>query len=278
MKNNNGTLLGERAIIAPYASVGIGGSYVKSNPDLYVPLGGGLNIRAGNRTSLRIEFTYKRSLNQDFQHFAHTAYLVYDLGKQKKFNPEPIPELQKPSGPWIALEAPDEDGDGIPDHYDRCPADPGSWAWQGCPSVPSGAPQAISSSPDDGFNKPSNTDPLPSFNEKKEIVNTIPKKQEEPTNIVSSPTTETLSGTASFTDPMPGTQTQETLQANGSNNLNQPTSSPPTGSEKISFLDPITPNSATPKPAQTQSNDTESPCGGVNTQEAPSAPVYFDLC
>lgn len=142
-KFNNGTLLGERAVIAPYASVGIGGSYVKSHPDLYVPLGGGLNIRAGQRTSLRLEMTWKQSLNQDFQHIAHTAYLVYDLGKQKRFSPEYKPLKQNEQvGPWIAMEAPDEDGDGVPDHYDRCPADPGNWAWQGCPGVPTAAPDA----------------------------------------------------------------------------------------------------------------------------------------
>jgi outer membrane protein OmpA-like peptidoglycan-associated protein len=136
-KFNNGTILGERALIAPYASVGIGGSYVRSHPDLYVPLGGGINIRMGQRTSLRLEMTWKQSLNQDFQHIAHTAYLVYDLGKQKRFSPDIKPfEEEEQAGPWIAMEAPDEDGDGVPDHYDRCPADPGNWKWQGCPGVP----------------------------------------------------------------------------------------------------------------------------------------------
>ena len=140
-KFNNGTILGERALIAPYASVGIGGSYVKSHPDLYVPLGGGMNIRMGQRTSLRLEMTWKQSLNKDFQHIAHTAYLVYDLGKQKRFSPEYKPQPKEEQvGPWIAMEAPDEDGDGVPDHYDRCPADPGNWAWQGCPGVPTAAP------------------------------------------------------------------------------------------------------------------------------------------
>lgn len=133
-KFNNGTFLGEKAFVAPYLTLGFGGSYIRDNPDLYVPLGGGLNFRVGHRTAIRAEVIYKRSLNNDFQHIAHGIYLVYNLGR----GDGPLPTDSKSSKAvppsWTAQKAPDQDNDGIPDYQDMCPEDPGLWAYQGCPT------------------------------------------------------------------------------------------------------------------------------------------------
>ncbi|MFK7972475.1 MAG: OmpA family protein [Bacteroidia bacterium] len=267
-KFNNGTLLGERALIAPYASFGIGGSYVKSHPDLYIPLGGGLNIRAGDRTSFRLEMTYKRSLNQDYQHLAHTAYLVYDLGKQKKFAPEFVPEEEKETGPWMSMEAPDEDNDGVPDHYDRCPADPGSWAWQGCPGVPAGPPGTLAQQ----------TEPIKPTGRPAQVNETKPAVVEAtqpsvPT--IKSPDPVEQQGNASFTDNMEKTS---------STPVNEPISSEPIKvvepvaipddrySNSGSFLDPV----VSEKPEE-KNKPAPTPCEKAQTEALRTAPVYFEL-
>ena len=52
-KINNGVFMKENARIAPYLAFGIGGSYVQNNPDAYIPLGGGIRFRLGQRFSIR---------------------------------------------------------------------------------------------------------------------------------------------------------------------------------------------------------------------------------
>jgi OOP family OmpA-OmpF porin len=39
------------------------------------------------------------------------------------------------AGPWGFSGCPDTDGDGIPDHIDQCPDVFGSWKYQGCPEI-----------------------------------------------------------------------------------------------------------------------------------------------
>lgn len=266
-KFNNGTILGEKAFIAPYASFGIGGSYVESSPDVYVPLGGGLNIRAGQRSSLRLEMTYKRSLNQDFQHIAHTAYFVYDLGKQKKFAPKPMPETAKPSGPWIALEAPDADADGVPDHYDRCPADPGSWDWQGCPGVPAGAPlENITKEAGPLTTNPAVTpsDEEPFFPDLGAENSEARPRVKANTEVSSTPAA--VNNTASFTDPM--STPNHVSNSSESEILKEKIVSNNTGS----FLDPVATNEEVEK-----KEDGPNPCQELNTDDFGSDPIFFDL-
>lgn len=132
-KLNNGAILRESAFIAPYLFFGVGGNYVKNNPDAYVPLGLGLRFRVNERAALRLQTNRKISLNKDFQHTAFSMSFVYQLTnnttQEKEWKPK---ELQED---FIALNvrAADRDGDGIMDSNDKCPDQPGLLRFNGCP-------------------------------------------------------------------------------------------------------------------------------------------------
>lgn len=129
-RTNNGALLKETALIAPFLSVGVGGSYVKDHPDLYIPLGGGLQFRVNSSVSLRAHMLFKLSLNRDYQHIAHGLSFVYNFRSPGAvtapvaYQPKLIPEL---------LPA-DRDGDGIADIQDACPDVSGPGRYLGCPT------------------------------------------------------------------------------------------------------------------------------------------------
>ena len=133
LKFNNGITAKENARIAPYLLGGIGGSYSKDRPDGYVPFGGGINLRLGNRTSVRLQTVKKISLNNDFQHLAHSVGVVYQFGKTKKEEPAlPVIEPMSEEGP-VAEAVSDKDQDGTPDQQDLCPDAPGTIMNNGCP-------------------------------------------------------------------------------------------------------------------------------------------------
>ncbi len=91
-KLNNGSILRENARIGPYFTSGIGGSYVEDRADVYVPLGGGIQVRISPRLALRLQSVRKISINKDYQHTAHAAGLVYAISGKKAPQEIPAPE------------------------------------------------------------------------------------------------------------------------------------------------------------------------------------------
>ena len=134
-KFNNGALFRESAVIAPYFHLGIGGSYLQGHPDLYVPLGGGIQFRFSPKVAMRTQVTLKRSLNKDHQHMAHAISFVYNLSKDKPETKTPN-QSPPPPDPMLAKRAPkDADDDGIVDERDECPNEAGLITYYGCPTV-----------------------------------------------------------------------------------------------------------------------------------------------
>lgn len=137
-KMNNGAILRESARIAPYLIGGIGGSYTENNPDVYAPLGGGLQVRMTNRIALRLQSVRKISLNKDYQHTAHAMGLVYEIGGKKRTpEPTPVDSMQ------ILAGLMDTDGDGIRDDVDQCPGISGTMMNFGCPDSVASPAEAL---------------------------------------------------------------------------------------------------------------------------------------
>lgn len=129
-KINNGVFLKQNSFFGPYVLFGIGGSYVEQNPDVYLPLGGGIKFRVNDRIDVRVESSKKFSVNKDFQNTAHSLSVAYNVGKNKKkvfqedISREKVIEDTKPK---------DTDEDGVFDEDDLCPETPGLAKLFGCP-------------------------------------------------------------------------------------------------------------------------------------------------
>ena len=125
-KFNNGVFLKRNSFIGPYLLFGIGGSYVQNNPDAYIPVGGGVRFRLGQRFAIKAETVKKISLNKDYQNIAHAIAFVYNL--DTKSLPENIEEEQlNQEVIAAAITAKDSDLDGVPDLRDQCPDTPGRY-------------------------------------------------------------------------------------------------------------------------------------------------------
>lgn len=82
---NNGVFLKENAHFTPYFFLGFGGNYVKSNSDVYIPLGVGAQIRLYSRMNLLLSYTKKLSLNHTQEHSLLSLGAVYNFSKPKPF-------------------------------------------------------------------------------------------------------------------------------------------------------------------------------------------------
>lgn len=133
-KFNNGVFFRESALIGPYLLFGVGGSYVENNPDVYLPLGGGLNVRINPRMSMRVETVRKISVNKEPQNLAHALAFIYNLGSGSEIPPGTLPQEIEEELVAASLMPRDSDLDGIVDHEDDCPNHPGSVQFLGCPS------------------------------------------------------------------------------------------------------------------------------------------------
>lgn len=133
-KFNNGVFFRESAFIGPYLMFGVGGSYVKNNPDAYLPLGGGVNFRVNPRMSFRVETVKKISVNKKVQNLAHALAFVYNLGSPSELPPGTIPKEIEEELVAANLMPRDSDWDGIVDHEDDCPNQPGFIQFMGCPT------------------------------------------------------------------------------------------------------------------------------------------------
>ncbi len=134
-KLNNGVLFKENGFIGPYLRLGVGGSYTQNNPDVYVPLGGGVRFKLSPKSSIRVETTKKISVNKDYQHIAHAVAFVYNLKQKDKDGMEELKETEIDED-WVvsALIPKDTDQDGVVDNQDDCPTMKGYIQWMGCPT------------------------------------------------------------------------------------------------------------------------------------------------
>ncbi|MEL6592474.1 MAG: OmpA family protein [Bacteroidota bacterium] len=169
-KFNNGVFMRESAFFAPYLVFGIGGSYASEIPDAYVPLGGGVRFRLGDRASLRLETVRKVSLNKQAEQLAHAVAFVYNLPGKERI-PEDPQDLENAENLVASMIPQDRDQDGIMDIEDNCPDEPGVVRLNGCPenSTPS---NTVSKSPVIAEESKSG-DPL------KNLEESLPKDQEE---------------------------------------------------------------------------------------------------
>lgn len=132
-KFNNGYILKEKAIVAPYIFTGAGFNtivdYGKANGtdiNTYIPMGLGFNIRATNWLAFNLQSAYKLNLDNSYDYTQHTLSAVFNFGKSA-----PKGSLAKD----IAEEEKDSDGDGVPDLIDECPFAPGTAEMFGCPDT-----------------------------------------------------------------------------------------------------------------------------------------------
>ena len=151
-KFNNGKLLKEDALIAPYLFLGIGDAYYKSKYVSYVklvskgygvdfdfPFGAGVQVRLGENAALKIQSTFHYSNTDTYDgtkgsrtnfndgYLFNTIGLVFHLGKKDTDKDGVADKKDKcPTTPLKILVdlngCPlDKDGDGIADYLDKCP-------------------------------------------------------------------------------------------------------------------------------------------------------------
>ncbi|MEM7658232.1 MAG: OmpA family protein, partial [Bacteroidota bacterium] len=134
IKANNGKLLREDAVFAPYIGTGFGVNSASNNVRLYVPAVLGIQFQVSQNFSLQIETTYKQSIKKgDIHPLTHTAGFVFalpDNGKPKRPEPDPDPDVED-----MEMLA-DADKDGVPDRDDICPDEKGKAMYLGCPDAP----------------------------------------------------------------------------------------------------------------------------------------------
>ncbi|MEM6724842.1 MAG: thrombospondin type 3 repeat-containing protein, partial [Bacteroidota bacterium] len=150
-KLNNGYILPEGAVIAPYLLAGIGGVYLDPSPDNFdvqVPLGAGINIKLAKGIYAQVQGEYRLALIEDFNNITYSGGLLFNFG-----NGEEEPKVEEPldsdgdgiadavddcpqvAGTSALNGCPDRDGDGIADKDDRCPDQPGIADFDGCPDT-----------------------------------------------------------------------------------------------------------------------------------------------
>lgn len=133
VKLNNGIILREDARIAPYAYVGVGGSYHASRPDAYSPFGAGISVRLGEKSALQLEVNRNISWNKSAQVLSAGINYVYYINTKSQI---PLPEEHREveMEEIIASQRPaDSDGDGVYDSEDNCPYEAGFIQNGGCP-------------------------------------------------------------------------------------------------------------------------------------------------
>ena len=133
VKLNNGILFREDSRIAPYLFGGAGGSYHAGHADAYSPVGGGIGIRVGERSKIRIEAQRRISWNKAPQTLGVGLFYSYTFkSKKPPVIEEEAEELSTED--LIASTMPaDSDGDGLPDTEDDCPYEAGFIQNNGCP-------------------------------------------------------------------------------------------------------------------------------------------------
>ena len=127
---SNGTIFEETSFFAPYVSAGFGLNSASNIARFYIPASIGIRLQISEGFGLNLEGTYKQGLkSEDYQHMAFSGGIAFTLPTPAPKNPRTPKEENKPD------ENMDSDGDGVPDHRDRCPDEPGLQSYLGCPPV-----------------------------------------------------------------------------------------------------------------------------------------------
>jgi hypothetical protein len=95
-KFNNGYILKEDFLIAPYLRFGLNALYLsrrKGNFDLQIPMALGVNIRLNPLFSLQTQFDYNQSLIVNKNNFVISAGFVWTLGKSNELSVEEEREI-----------------------------------------------------------------------------------------------------------------------------------------------------------------------------------------
>ena len=160
-KFNNGLILKENSIFAPYIFTGldpnmingIGNQGVYDDINLNIPVGVGFNFRTSDKFALILEGAYKFNVDNSFGFAQAGIKGMYYLGKCNRGSAkvevanavipkgedadnDGIPDLTDEC-PFVAGKAeffgcPDSDGDAIGDSRDKCPFEAGTAQNQGC--------------------------------------------------------------------------------------------------------------------------------------------------
>ncbi len=125
--------------LVPYLAAGVGGYNLSSNHELMANYGGGLLYYFANNVAFRADARHLMAIEGKTQHnLLYTAGFLFQLAGA--------------TPPPVAAAPPDSDGDGEPDHLDRCPGTPAGVAVDrhGCPidSDGDGVPDYLDACPD----------------------------------------------------------------------------------------------------------------------------------
>lgn len=159
-KLNNGYLLKEDALIAPFLTGGFGFASFAGEPgrtrvdgwDAIIPLGGGVRINITPGFALQYQALYNftggdyRDLEiepEKNDHFlSHAVGLVFSFGKPRDSDGDGVSDKldrcpDTPAGVSVGPDGCpfDSDGDGVPDYMDKCPRAAGLEAFSGCPDT-----------------------------------------------------------------------------------------------------------------------------------------------
>jgi outer membrane protein OmpA-like peptidoglycan-associated protein len=155
-KLNNGYLLDEDVVIAPFLAGGFGfASFAGEKTmvddwDAFIPLGGGIKVNITPRLALQYQMLYNftngdtRDMlvrpEKDDHFISHSVGIVFAFGQPRDSDGDGINDnLDKcpgtPTGVRVNAEGcpVDGDGDGVPDYLDKCPNAAGIAAFSGCP-------------------------------------------------------------------------------------------------------------------------------------------------
>ncbi|MDA3943428.1 MAG: OmpA family protein [Bacteroidetes bacterium] len=138
----NGYLLNEEARFDPYFFLGVNGSRIDKTTYMAQSTGLGFNIWVTNWLAVNAEVSY------DYL-FDFNDYMHYSFGIATRFNKRSAKEVPVEVVTEVVAIAPDRDGDGVPDHKDRCPDIVGLSWFDGCPDADGdGVPDHLDECPD----------------------------------------------------------------------------------------------------------------------------------
>ncbi len=83
LKANNGKIMNENAVVAPYIYSGLGYSTSEGKSGVYLPAAAGVRFRLGNNVSLNLESMYRVKFNSTIQPMSHTIGFNFILPSQK---------------------------------------------------------------------------------------------------------------------------------------------------------------------------------------------------
>ncbi|MES2849337.1 MAG: OmpA family protein [Bacteroidota bacterium] len=120
----------DKTVLAPFLTTGVGVGIYSGKTAGYIPLGGGLQLNAGNKIYFLLQAQYKLSLTKS----VIGNNMFYSLGFALNVGNKDAPEFKAtlpivPPAPVVI----DADSDGVPDETDACPNEKGLAALKGCP-------------------------------------------------------------------------------------------------------------------------------------------------